>query len=267
MRNEPCFCGSGIKTKKCHKDIESNSAFAQLIQLHQEIDKEIRTNKGAVLCKNGCASCCYEPFSISSSEFFFIMNHIIEKYGEEKAREINKKGFDIWKEVEENHPKLASQLKENIDGIEGSDTLFKLVYDSVDGSAGLKYPCPFLDEKSQSCTVYEVRPLVCRSYGVGYFEKMNQPFSLCGHIQNGLEYQKNMADLTEYKDIVENWTRIPTKDYGVVYDRPYPVFYFMKIQEQNWAVTIRKIKDLKQFSLETNTVNKVTRAKNRSKLR
>ncbi|WP_019156949.1 YkgJ family cysteine cluster protein [Robertmurraya massiliosenegalensis] len=264
MRNEPCFCGSGKKAKKCHHDIQSNSAFAELIKLQKEIDNTITNNVGDVPCQKGCSNCCYEPFSISSSEFYFIMNHIIENEGEEAAKEIIKKGARIWREIEQNNPELATKLKINIDGQVGDKSLFKLMYDTVNSSSALKYPCPFLNEETRSCSVYDVRPLVCRTYGVGYLTEHVSTGALCDFIPNGEDHKKNMVNLTGYLESVEQWTQVDTKEYGRVYDRPYPIFYFMSLQEQNWSTHSRLINELKQFSTKQVALNKVTRAKNRN---
>ena len=45
-RNELCYCGSGRKRKKCHKEVHNNSYIEILSNLYQAIENEKHTIAG-----------------------------------------------------------------------------------------------------------------------------------------------------------------------------------------------------------------------------
>ena len=66
--NNLCFCGSGIKKKKCHPDIHEKSLFATLLHYYKELDDESKTVQNP-LCKKGCNECCESTFSVHNQNF------------------------------------------------------------------------------------------------------------------------------------------------------------------------------------------------------
>lgn len=107
-----------------------------LKQLHQKISehhqKVEKTYPEGMTCKNGCSRCCYVNLSVFPIEAQFIRdwfnNLPIEKI-EELKKEWEKEG----------------RLAENFFGKTVS-------------------ACPFL--KNESCTIYEARPVICRTQGL-----------------------------------------------------------------------------------------------------
>jgi len=249
-RNQPCFCGSGLKTKKCHPDIESNSAFANLIRLYKDVDTAIADKAGSVKCRKGCYFCCHEHFNISPIEFYYIMYNIYKRDGMDKVLELTEKGYKFWNDFKAKYPEDAANLEANATGRnfheKGAARLFMGIED--DRKRFSETPCIFLDDETKSCSIYEFRPFICRVFGVGYTIKMDIPFGLCELIQDGLEYQKEMVDLTDYRDREVSLTVVPVKDFGVVLERGYPFFYFFKIQYGKIDVTLKKIDEYKKFS-------------------
>ena len=77
-------------------------------------------------CRKGCCQCCANDFEISITEFFMILNHIKVNYNDDYLKKISSKA------------KQASQSGQ----------------------------CIFVDESTGACSIYEVRPLVCRKYGL-----------------------------------------------------------------------------------------------------
>lgn len=77
-------------------------------------------------CKKGCCDCCANDFEISMSEFFMILNYLGVKYGTDYVKSVSEKA--------------------------------KLSFTSD--------KCIFVDTTDGSCSIYEVRPLVCRKYGL-----------------------------------------------------------------------------------------------------
>lgn len=79
-RNDPCFCGSGKKYKKCHSDIHPESRAARLIQTYRKYERKIedyqKSTGNIPPCQKGCYNCRYEDFSITEIEFEFIMREL-----------------------------------------------------------------------------------------------------------------------------------------------------------------------------------------------
>ena len=78
------------------------------------------------VCQKGCCDCCANDFEISITEYFMILKYLGIKYGEETIKQYS----EIAKKS-----MSASQ-------------------------------CIFIDSTDGSCSIYEVRPLVCRKYGL-----------------------------------------------------------------------------------------------------
>ena len=54
--------------------------------------------------------------------------------------------------------------------------------------------CIFLNK--DECMIYKIRPLVCRTHGVGYFH--NNPNKLCSKIEFTESNQENFVDLCSF---------------------------------------------------------------------
>ncbi|MCM2535175.1 YkgJ family cysteine cluster protein [Neobacillus pocheonensis] len=257
MRNEPCWCGSGRKEKKCHPDVKRHSAFGNLIMLYNRVDELIKNEKGNVKCRAGCSACCYEHFYISATEFYYIMSSIIENEGESKAEEFIDRGYQLWLEFEKKYPEAAQQLynplaspEEAANGL-ASLQFIERTFESIDGTDQLrdKKPCPFLDTNNGCCSVYEYRPFICREFGVAKRVQMTLPYEVCAEMKDGLAYQEEMVDISEYTEDVINLNSIL---FGkkVLHQRPYPIFYFMKFLKGNMKGLQAMIKRYKELSLK-----------------
>lgn len=78
------------------------------------------------ICEKGCCSCCTSDFEVSIAEYFAILNYIGIRYGRDSIRRIS----------EQAKLSLNSPM------------------------------CIFVDRTDGSCGIYEVRPLLCRKYGL-----------------------------------------------------------------------------------------------------
>ncbi|MBW1940983.1 MAG: YkgJ family cysteine cluster protein [Deltaproteobacteria bacterium] len=90
-----------------------------------------------IACRTGCHFCCFAQVSLTPPEALLIGNYVETFYTETEKR-------DLMKQVEKNlkltHGKSLEQR-------------VKVWYDT---------PCIFL--KNKKCTVYEVRPFICRAW-------------------------------------------------------------------------------------------------------
>jgi Fe-S-cluster containining protein len=89
----------------------------------------------AVSCKNGCAWCCHQEVFAITHEFLYL-NDYMQKHLSETER--------------------LAVLERSRDKVKISMNL------SVEEQLKLRSACPFLD--SDSCMVYEARPMACRIY-------------------------------------------------------------------------------------------------------
>lgn len=77
-------------------------------------------------CKIGCCDCCTNDFEISITEFFMILDYLGINYGKDFVARMSKRA------------KMSFNAEQ----------------------------CIFVDNTNGACSIYEVRPLVCRKYGL-----------------------------------------------------------------------------------------------------
>lgn len=108
------------------------------VRLMTDFDRKVRfdpkVTKGAITCMPGCAWCCHHPVAISIFEGISIYRWLVSQ------------------------GKWSLNLKEKLK--ESAEQQFELTYE-----VWLKalIPCPLLGPDNK-CTVYPVRPLICRVY-------------------------------------------------------------------------------------------------------
>lgn len=226
-RNDLCFCGSGKKQKKCHPNINENSVAAKTIRLSRDIGKDLENyvyGKVDVKCAKGCDKCCRDYFPISEIEFAIIMDYLYNKLGIEKVNEIIQKGILLAKEFEKHNPEYFKQLEENTTG----KSMYEYMRIQYSNMPEEQEKCVFLDNDG-SCSVYEVRPLICRNFGVCYYSKEVE-HKICDKIPSYLDNKDNMMSIDKYSESITNLNFYRKKDKdSVIYRRQYPIFYFMKL--------------------------------------
>ena len=125
-----------------------------LNQVMFKIDKCFAEQKPYVFCKEGCSACCEKgEFPCSELEFEYLFE-----------------GFNL----------LDDELKKEI--------LCKISQIKIKNDENNSmYECPFLINKR--CAIYHYRPLICRTFGLMYFDKnedLKVPF--CHNL--GLNYHQ-----------------------------------------------------------------------------
>jgi uncharacterized protein len=125
--------------------------FKTLLKLIDSQIKEIETKVNIrATCLKGCAYCCYFPIITTRLEAKLILQYI-QRLPEEQKQDILGHLMNYFETNKERLEKVCS-----IDFHE--DPQFKIKYISEQVS------CPFLDQSSNTCKVYDVRPTPCRTY-------------------------------------------------------------------------------------------------------
>lgn len=227
-RNDLCFCMSGKKKKVCHPDINEESQAAAKLKIYSELEYELQNHReranGSSLCVKGCIQCCFDYFTIQDIEFDLILKELAN-WEEEKLNNLIKKVDKYWKVLEMEQPEVTRLLPEN------TDSAVEKINSSIDKTS---FPCVFLDENTQLCQIYQVRPFKCRIFGTTYHYPKPGAGAVgiaCqsyGNILNDDNFDVILCDVTELLN--EN------TDLAIVYDRKrkvaflkpeYPLIYHL----------------------------------------
>ena len=133
---------------------------AQLYILQKAIDDEIEKQRLeeelSFPCKPGCCECCSKCFFVSETEFVQIVDSMICNWDDARIDQVISKAHTQWEKLESEAPGTARLMKSqaNVKDLLESRELV------------LPFPCIFLDEDG-CCSIYEVRPLSCRTHGIG----------------------------------------------------------------------------------------------------
>lgn len=194
------------------------------LSLYTEIDiaieKHYKSKAKKAPCAKGCASCCSQFFEISELEFA-LMYETIKTYPLEKQTLLAEKA-QIWISVfEDKWPDFYKEFFSSADKAFDEDHYYK-----HPERFKVHLPCIFLSDEG-ACEIYERRPLVCRTTGVGYKHNLNFG-AICNEIRWGFLSRFWQADLRPFKSAIEavSWLPPETGDY---FDskRQYPIFYYV----------------------------------------
>lgn len=204
-RNDLCFCGSGKKYKKCHSDINPNSLIAHQYRIMHLLDEEIKKCPYTV-CQKGCSNCCTDDFDVSVTEFFTILNYLKIHCNDEQLENICK----------------MSKMK--ISGISSNE---KTVAFSR---------CIFLNEHSNLCDIYEVRPIICRKYG--YYKNA----TYCIKVTSDTKASTSLITNTEV-NTSDNILSFTCPNNKVLFQKCHPLIYWFSRVEQGNLIN-HKMNDL-----------------------
>lgn len=198
--------------------IETRNGF-DLLNLYQRIDAKIDdhyknnpTKSKKLLCAKGCASCCSQFFEVSQAEYIVILNHL-KSWNPPQIEELRVKADLCMQLLQLHHTKFYQEFFTQDTPVED----WPRYYNSSERYK-IHIPCPFLSEEG-ACTVYEVRPLICRTTGVGY--KLNFEWgSICREMRSAFLAKRWQADLREFNDEILEVSLLDEKT------RQYPLFYY-----------------------------------------
>jgi len=226
--NGLCFCGSMRRHKKCHPDISENSLAALMLSLYARADKLIDNHyaerKTKPLCKKGCGDCCSILFNVSILEFIIICREM-KKWEPKKISQIKRKVLRGMTYIRDQHPVLYNFLRSD----HSNQDFAEMTYKNYQLSKNIELNCPFLTElpsRTRICSIYKVRPLLCRIFGTSYYVNIENMY-VCSRIGTNkviMEYGPSTEDI--WKSFVQD---ILTVDYyGKCYrGNIYPLIYWL----------------------------------------
>ncbi|PEF72929.1 hypothetical protein CON94_23670 [Bacillus pseudomycoides] len=235
-RNELCFCGSGKKQKKCHDDVDPNSYIGNLYKKYFKIDTLISDYKSTHKefknhpCGKGCFNCCYDVFSVSMLEFELLLEEI-RIIGIEFAETVFKTALKHLDLLQTSNPELYKRLEEDVSFQDKRRVDFKDV-DQYQQTERFPFPCLLLDEKTGTCTVYDKRPMICRTFGTTHntFSLMvgAHESSVCEHIPS-VHVNALQTPEIELADSEVNRMLKTTYQGQEILPRDYPIVYWFKV--------------------------------------
>lgn len=215
-RNDRCFCGSGKKYKKCHYRINADSKLARIYSCINEFDKYCQENGIVNNCVVNCSKCCHDFFFISEMEFLVILEYLT--YNNIDIEQYITKADSVKRDIQTKYPILMERINEYMPANENS-TLDNRFFDDTINPRDL-LPCIFLN-KENKCSVYEVRPSVCRGYG------STETCEIIGNFSCESREEVNLH--IEISAIVKDSTEkiiLKKRTDKVIVKRPYPLFYW-----------------------------------------
>jgi Fe-S-cluster containining protein len=166
-----------------------------------KLEKKNNASKNFVCTQ--CGECCHirEDKGISLEEEQAYSTFMYKNYGVIYLAALNSITINVW--PEEHEALINEAIKRNIDlkmkpkrAVYNVNTKELLIIDYfIDHDI-----CPFFDKKNKLCTVYDIRPLICRSYPLLTTKNLGK----CKYKKNNPEdydSEKPIAALLEHKTV------------------------------------------------------------------
>lgn len=204
---------------------EKNLAAAKL-NIYRRLNDEFRAHRQQSteksLCVPGCTDCCFDYYTVQSTEFDLILNEL-KKWDNEELDNLIRRVDRSWNILIKENPEVEKLLS-NI-----SNTEIDEMNSSIDKTS---FPCIFLDETTNLCQIYDVRPFKCRIFGNSYYYPNSEEGAIgiaCekyGRVLNNDNFDQLLCDVTEILD--EN------TDLAIIHDKKenkatlyqeYPLIY------------------------------------------
>lgn len=187
--------------------------------IDQTIDQHFQSHKRQAPCAKGCASCCSQFFEISSLEFSLLkafiqeQPHILQETFKERSNILFTSFQEHWPSFYESYFTPTTITTHSDDYYQHPDR-HKVVM-----------PCVFLSAEG-ACQVYERRPIVCRTTGVGY-QYLYNPGGICNVMRHGILTPLWQADLRKFKPAIDAVRWLPDANDAMGVKRQYPMFYYV----------------------------------------
>lgn len=154
-----------LRVEKENLKLTFDSSSKKLNKLYDKLGNTLKPIHKASSCREGCSHCCHLLVLTSKLEYEIIKNFIEVNFSNEDKEKLNTKINDI---------------KDILKVLEHKDE--KFTSDSYNIYNKEDIPCAFLDDNNR-CTIYSVRPFICRKYLV-----LNDPIVCEDHSKKTTQY-------------------------------------------------------------------------------
>lgn len=145
----------------------------EIIKFYEQVDKQLAEAPSWLPCRkvgccDGVAGCCRN--SMYAMVTWLEMEHLylteIKKKSSQERVEIYLRAYEQVESLKQTDPEFFENLDGGkvIDVASGLSSAFKKIENKI---------CPFLNQETNACGVYNGRPLICRSFGQCASEKTN----------------------------------------------------------------------------------------------
>lgn len=236
-----CFCGSKRRHKKCHPDIFRESLAAKMLSLYARADTLISSHysehKIKPVCRKGCSECCSTVFCVSIVEFFLICRELI-KFDQKKIALVKHRVIQGISYLNNTHPELFKYFRSDHSQLDFKNMSLRI----YELSKGVKLDCPFLAELPNGgriCSVYKVRPLICRISGTSFYTDIENMY-ICSHIgTNRKIMDSGPSTIDIWSSFIKDILTISYKD-SCYRGSVYPVIYWLYL-------ALNSLEDLKSY--------------------
>ena len=144
-----------------------------IVKFFEKVDEKLVDTPSWLPCKkigccDGVAGCCRNSMyaMVTWLEMEYIYESKIKKMRQEERVEIYLKAYEQTEALKATNPEFFANLDNGLvaDVAEGLAIAFKAVENKI---------CPFLNQETNACGVYEARPLICRAFGQCASQKTN----------------------------------------------------------------------------------------------
>lgn len=257
-RNAKCFCGSGLKQKNCHRDIEPNSVLANYILLTKKIEEQLTSAKNPCDCKKGCDECCYQLAMVTQVEFIYICYTWLRN--NRTLTELFTLGEVVYQATCAKNPKLIHlfTMLENTSDTKEFSYLIEKIYQN---SFKFTLPCPLLDISNRCCQLYEARPLICRTHGLAISKRDFDSVSYipCSKHSNGVS-KDELVDIEKFNiDILDLSMYTSNAKDTIIYDVSFPIFYFCHLGYTSADDYLTKVLHMQSLTKPRYSLNMIKR--------
>lgn len=209
------------------KKFKESKATAKLKiyrRLEGDLEKQSQISEGITLCVPGCTDCCSDYFTTQRVEFDLILNELA-KWDKEKLDNLIEKVDKYWKILESQYPEVKRLL------LNTTNDEIEEINSSINKTS---FPCIFLDETTQLCQIYDIRPFKCRIFGNTYYSSKSEEgaIGIVCHRYDRLLNEDNfdliLCDVTALLDKNTDLSITLDKKRKVAVINPeYPLIYYL----------------------------------------